>query len=117
MTKLLDLAEHVGAQILTDVSAALVIEHVYAGDRISDLLNQASDHTLLVSNLGGSPLIRVAELMDVPAICLTNGVVPDERTICAATDRGIALIVSPASMFETCGRLFEKLAVDQRVNA
>lgn len=110
------LVERIGAQPLTDVPPELHILHVYAGDRISDLLNQAHDHGLLVSNLAGPQLIRVAELMDVPAICLTNGQSVDERTICTANNRGIVLMVSPASMFETCGRLYQCLA-DQRVNA
>ncbi|MDD4890720.1 MAG: hypothetical protein PHU85_12415 [Phycisphaerae bacterium] len=108
--KLVQLAQRIGAQILTDVSPELEIEHIYAGDRISDLLNQAHDRGLLVSNLGGLQLIRVAELMDVPAICLVNGQPPDERTLCAAADHGTALLVSPVSMFETCGRLYRCLA-------
>lgn len=115
--KLADLAAQIGAQILTDGPADLEIEHIYAGDRISDLLNQAQDRGLLVSNLGGLQLIRVAELMDVPAVCLVNGQAPDERTLCAANDHGTTLVVSPVSMFETCGRLYRCLAASKRVEA
>ena len=55
------------------------IAKIYAGDRVSDLLDQASDTTLLVTNLMSLQLIRLAELMDVPAVCFVNGAVARAR--------------------------------------
>jgi hypothetical protein len=50
--KLDKIAEAIGATIITpsDISK-IEIRHVYAGDKMSDLLNEASDDTLLVTNL------------------------------------------------------------------
>ncbi len=101
-----DLAERIGARILTRADSPPLIDRVFAGDRISDLLNQSHDKALLVSNLVGPQLVRVAELMDVPAICLVNGALPEPAVIQAAREHGTALLVSPVDMFQTCGRLY-----------
>jgi hypothetical protein len=85
---------------------------VYAGDRISDLIEQASPHTLLVTNIANSQLIRVAELMDVPGICLVNGGHPAPELLEAAGKSGTGVIVSSAGLFETCGRLYRHLGVE-----
>jgi hypothetical protein len=102
------LAEKIGAKIINPAAgASRPVERVYAGDRMSDLLNQASASTLVVTNLATSQLIRVASLMDLPAICLVNGVIPEPALVAAASESGTALMVSPFDMFETCGRLYE----------
>jgi len=111
-----DLAGKIEARILTDSApAARPVEHVYAGDRISDLLSHASDTTLLVSNLSGAPLIRLADLMDVPAICLVGGQRPEAEFVAAAQSHGTVVMVSPAGMFETCGRIYQCLLEAKRV--
>ena len=74
--KLDELARHIGAQHRRRASSCRSASStkIYAGDRVSDLLNEASDRTLLVTNLMSLQMIRVAELMDVPGICFVNGV-------------------------------------------
>jgi redox-sensing transcriptional repressor len=113
--KLEELAESIGARVVapgrpggTDVAK------VYAGDRVSDLLNEASDKTLLVSNLASVQMLRVAELMDVPGICFVNGVEPDEDVCALARESGTLLMVSPEGVFETCGRIYQHVAADAR---
>ena len=75
--------------------AARIVAKIYAGDRVSDLLNEASDKTLLVSNLASVQMLRVAELMDVPGICFVNGVEPEAEMIELARHNGTLLMVSP----------------------
>ena len=102
-----ELAEHINARIVTQGGRpGAAIDRVYAGDRISDMLAQTSDRTLVVTNLVGSSLMRVAELADIPAICLVNGRDPEPLTVEGAERHGIMLFVSPFDMFETCGRLY-----------
>ena len=83
---------------------------IYAGDRVSDLLNEASEKTLLVTNLMSLQMIRVAELMDVPAICFVNDVEPSPEIVARAGSTGTVLLVSPIGVFETCGRLYQNLS-------
>lgn len=112
--RLEDLARQIGATILTPGRPGAVVDRIYAGDRISDLLDQASDRTLLVTNLVGGQLMRVAELMDVPGICLVNGHAPDADTLSRAADHDTLLMVSSAGMFETCGRIYQYLAEERQ---
>jgi hypothetical protein len=113
--RLADLASRIGAAIHApgnDVTVAA--DQVYAGDRISDLLNAAGDHALLVSNLASTHLLRVAELMDIPGICLVHGHGPDSAMIENAKQHGTLLMVSPAGLFETCGQIYACLSEEQR---
>ncbi len=110
-----ELANAVGARVLTAApDAQRVVERVYAGDRMSDLLNHASATTLVVTNLATAQLVKAAALMDATAVCLVNGVVPDPAVLNAAAASGLALIVSPFDLFETCGRLYECLRSGRR---
>ena len=109
------LAKAIGARFLGDACTRDVdLDQVYAGDRISDLLNAAGDHAILVSNLASGQLIRVAQLMDIPCICLVNGQEPDDAMLAAASEHETVLMVSPFSLFETCGRIHASLAVECR---
>jgi hypothetical protein len=107
-----NLAWSIGAAILTNETkaASVEVDTVCAGDRISDLLNGASNATLVVTNLSNAALVHAAELVDVPGICLLNGDVPDPDMLKAASQHGTVLILSPVGMFETCGRLYRSLA-------
>lgn len=113
--KLTDLARRIGSEVLTPGRGTDVrLDQVYAADRISELLNAAAENVLLVSNLPGSHLVRLAELMDVPGICLVNGQSPDASLIEAAKGHGTLLMVSPTGLFDTCGRLFKFLSEEKR---
>jgi len=106
-----ELARCIGAQIISgDTCPQRIVEKIYAGDRVSDLLNEASDRTLLVTNLMSLQMIRVAELMDVPAVCFVNGVSPEPEIIAKADSAGTTLMVSPIGVFETCGLIYQSLA-------
>ena len=106
-----DLARRIGARIITrKAPQKRQIVKIYAGDRVSDLLDQASDTTLLVTNLMSLQLIRLAELMDVPAVCFVNGTAPGQDVIEKADGTGTTLMVSPIGVFETCGLIYQSLA-------
>jgi redox-sensing transcriptional repressor len=112
--KLEDLATNIGARIVTPGKpGGTTVAKVYAGDRVSDLLNEASDRTLLVSNLASLQMLRVAELMDVPGICFVNGIEPDADMIQLAQDNDTLLMVSPQGVFETCGLIYQSLDGEQ----
>jgi hypothetical protein len=88
------------------------IVRVFAGDKISALLEQAGPETMLVTNLAGAQLGCVAELMDCPALCLVGGAEPDPQLLEAAARAETAVLVCRLDMFETCGRLHRRLYRD-----
>jgi redox-sensing transcriptional repressor len=107
--KLDELARRLGAKVLTPGPADARITKIYAGDRVSDLLNEASNTTLLVTNLANLQMVRVAELMEVPGICFVDGVVPDREVIERASMNHTMLMVSPVGVFQTCGLIYHLL--------
>ena len=117
--KLTELADRIGAQIVLNAEKATDIEvdRIYAGDTISRILSEVSNTTLLVTNLANSLLPRVADLMDVPGICLLNGVTPKTELLGGASEHGTVILVSPVGMFETCGRLYQCLVENVKTGA
>jgi hypothetical protein len=110
-----DLAKKIDAKVFSHGKPTPVeINRIYAGDRISDLLNQAVSMTLLVSNLASSQITRVAQLMDLPGICLLDDVIPDPEMIKIVMEHRMLLMVSPVGMFETCGRMYNILLEESR---
>lgn len=108
--RLTDLARALGAAIaVPGRDPQRELRWVYAGDRISDLLAAAADDVLLVSNIKSPQLFRMANLLDIPAICLLDGTVPGPTFIREAEQSGAVVLVSPYGMFETCGRLYHSL--------
>ena len=81
------------------------VGRAYAGSTMSDLIANASPQTLLVTSLNNPQLVRVAELMDVPGICLVNGCEPAPELISHARGAGTALLVSTSGLRETLARI------------
>ena len=108
----------IGARVVTPgKSGGVAISRVYAGDRVSDLLNEASDSTLLITNLANLQMVRVAELMDVPGICFVEGVEPEPDMIDLARTNGTLLMVSPEGVYDTCGRIYSMLSESEKTPA
>jgi hypothetical protein len=107
--KLDELARRIGAKVLTPGPADAQVMKIYAGDRVSDLLNEASNKTLLVTNLANLQMVRVAELMEVPGICFVDGAEPDTEVVNLALRNHTMLMVSPVGVFETCGLIYQFL--------
>ena len=76
-------------------------------DLMSDVLAFTHEGTLLMSGLTNPQVVRTAEMADVKAIVFVRGKIPPRETIALAEDKGIPLIASKYTMFETCGRLFQ----------
>ena len=112
-----ELARRAGATVLTPGPEGARITRIYAGDRVSDLLNEASSTTLLVTNLANLQMLRVAELMEVPGVCFVEGVEPDKGVVELAYRNHTMLMVSPAGVFETCGLIYQLLAANGGGNA
>ena len=78
---------------------------IHTACTMSSLIANASRETLLVTSLNNSQLIRVAELMDAPGLCLAGAVQPCAELLALARRTGIAIMISPYSLAETRGRL------------
>lgn len=105
--KVKEIAELIDARLhLGTSSGDSEVARVHASDTMSDLIEHASADTLLLTTLNNNQLIRVAELMDVPGICLVSGADPVPELLARARAAGTAILVSPTGLEETC-RLLE----------
>ena len=100
--RIADLAKQIGAQILTHAPKAAWVDvsGAIAGEKMSDLLNRTTPTTFVLSGLANPHLLRMAELLDAPGICLVCGVVPDADLIEAAREHGKVLMVTAATLDE-----------------
>jgi redox-sensing transcriptional repressor len=106
-----ELAGRIGARIIVSGDQCKTnVTKIYAGDRVSDLLHEASQKTLLVTKLANLQMLRVAELIDVPGICFVDDTDPSDEIIRLAQTNGTLLMVSPLGIFETCGLIFQNLS-------
>jgi hypothetical protein len=101
LARLIDASLHLGT-----CSEDSEVCRIHASDTMSDLIEHAAADTILLTSLNNNQLIRVAELMDVPGICLVSGVDPLPELLARARETGTAILVSPAGLADTC-RLLE----------
>lgn len=79
-----------------------------AADLMSDVLAFAKESTLLLTGLTNIQVIRTAEMSDVVAIVFINGKRPSLELIELANMKNIPLLVTQYSLYESCGRLYQK---------
>jgi len=108
--KVAELAARASMQLISpSEDAGMEVSRVYAADTMSELIAHASSGTLLVTHLDNAQIARVAELMDVPALCLVDGVQPGRELLEAARSAGAAVMVSRSGLAKTVRTLEELL--------
>lgn len=75
-------------------------------DLMSDVLAFTHEGTLLMSGLTNPQVVRTAEMAGIKAIVFVRGKLPPSETVALADEKGIPLLASKYTMFETCGRLY-----------
>ncbi len=112
--KVKELAKHIHARLYLGAKPEdLEVVRFHASDTMSDLIAHAAPGTLLVTSLNNNQLVRVAELMDVPGICLVAGSEPGADLLLRAHATGTAILVSMYDMEGTCRSLTECLGGDR----
>ncbi|MBN1486967.1 MAG: transcriptional regulator [Anaerolineae bacterium] len=100
--------EAIEGQMITSIPYAHIdLEFGFGADLMSDVLVfVAKTKTIMITGLTNPQVIRTAEMADIPAIILVRGKYPPDGTIELAEKVRIPLIVSPYTMYETCGILY-----------
>jgi predicted peroxiredoxin len=89
------------------------VARVFASNTMSDLIAGSGRDTLIVTSLNNSQIIRVAELMDVPGICLVADASPCSELVERARASGTAILLTPLGLEETRS-LLERLLVSAK---
>ncbi|MDD6467179.1 MAG: hypothetical protein PUF50_03255 [Erysipelotrichaceae bacterium] len=110
--KIKEIAEEVSAYLPYQIhSDEQDYQYVFASDLMSDVLAMVthnSESTLLVTGLVNPQVLRTAEMLDITAVLFVRNKLLTEDLIDQAQDHGIQLMTTKFSMYETCGKLFQK---------
>ncbi|HTO21456.1 MAG TPA: hypothetical protein VMQ10_03190 [Spirochaetia bacterium] len=100
--KMRELADQIGAKIYLDSEISdPEVTHLVAADTASGLIAGASPVTLLVTGLANLQLIRIAELMDAPGLCLAGAIEPGPGLLDSARASGLTMMTSPHGLEKT----------------
>jgi predicted transcriptional regulator len=83
-------------------------QEVCGADLMSDVLAFATPGSILLTGLRNAQSVVTAHMAEVKAIVYVRGKVPDEAARKLAEQKGIPLLRTRLSMFEACGRLYQK---------
>lgn len=86
-------------------------QSAFGSDLMSDALchlRDADQNELLITGLANMQIFHTANTLDLPAILLVRGKGVDEHMIKGAKMSNVSLFVTDCTMYETCGRLYEK---------
>ena len=86
-------------------------EEIEAGcgsDMMSDVLAFSKDRMVLLTGLTNTHVVRTCEMLDVMMIVFVRGKIPGGDVLEMATDRGITVASTSCTLYEACGKLYEK---------
>ena len=106
LTEIQDTLDAVTLSKNTD--GTLKILSAYGADLMSDVLAFSIADSLLITHLTNTQVIHTADIAEIKAIVFVQGKRPDIETIALADGKKIPLLVTGFSMFDSCGRLYEK---------
>lgn len=83
-------------------------QEVCAADLMSDVLAFAAPGGILLTGLRNVQSVITSHVAEVRAIVYVRGKRPAEEAVKLANQKQIPLLSTPMSMFEACGRLYQK---------
>jgi len=96
-----------GKMISENVDLEQEIKMGCGADLMSDVLAFTHEGTILMSGLTNPQVVRTAEMAGIKAIVFVRSKIPPPETISLAEQKGIPLLASKYTMFETCGRMYK----------
>lgn len=79
----------------------------YTSDLLSCVMAGAPHQSIWVTLQAHNNIVAVAALLDLCAVIITEGAMPDLPTIEKANEEGVVLLSSQLKSFEVAGRLWE----------
>lgn len=96
-----------GQAITRDADLGREVSMACGADLMSDVLAFTHDGTLLLTGLTNPQVVRTAEMAGIAAIVFVRGKVPPPQTVSLAQEKGVPLLATRCTMYETCGRLYQ----------
>jgi imidazolonepropionase-like amidohydrolase len=97
---------------LTVLTASQPLDQVvpatgYTSDLLSCVMAGGKNKGIWVTLQAHMNIVAVAALLELSAVIITEGAMPDSATIDRAKEQGVTLLASKAPSFEVVGRLWE----------
>jgi predicted transcriptional regulator len=106
--KLRDVLELIEGKVISEnADLDQEIQMGCGADLMSDVLAFTHEGILLMSGLTNPQVVRAAGMIGIKAIVFVRGKIPPSKTIALAKEKGIPLLASKYTMFETCGRIYQ----------
>ncbi len=96
------------ASVLSGKLPEVEVQSACGSDMMSDVLAYPKERMVLLTGLTNLHVVRTCEMLDVLMVVFVRGKVPPKDVLEMAEDLGIAVIGTPHTLYESCGRLFEK---------
>lgn len=96
-----------GKVLSPEIDLSIEAKMACGADLMSDVLAFTHAGTLLMTGLTNPQVVRTAEMAGIVAIVFVRGKLPPAETIALAQEKGIPLLASKYTMYETCGRLYQ----------
>jgi putative N-acetylmannosamine-6-phosphate epimerase len=109
MTTLQDIVDKLGLRVLTEPRDLndVTPETGYTSDLLSCVMAGAQKKSVWVTLQAHANIVAVAALLDLSAIIITEGALPDPASIAKANEEGINLFSTSKPSYEVVGRLWE----------
>ncbi|RPI30829.1 MAG: serine kinase [Chloroflexota bacterium] len=79
----------------------------YTSDLLSCVMAGARNHGLWLTLQSHINIVAVAALLELSAVIITEGALPDSSTIAKANDQSVTLLSTPLPTFAIAGKLWE----------
>ena len=102
-----ELAKKTGLATVATPDNTREIHGAYVGDLLSWVMGRASSDNAWITIMSNLNVVAVATLADVGCVIFAEGVTPDEELVKVAEAKGVNLLTSPVSAYETAIRISE----------
>lgn len=85
----------------------LEITRGYASDLLSDVLGKAVEGSIWVTIQSHPNVIAVASLLNLAAVVIVGGIMPETTTLERAREASVAVLATHLPAFEVIGRLYQ----------
>lgn len=96
-----------GRVISTDVDLETDVTTGGGANLMSDVLAFTHAGALLLTGLTNPQVVRTADMAAVQAIVFVRDKLPSTETVLLAEEKGIPLLASQYTLYETCGKLYK----------
>lgn len=107
--RLQEIVDRLNLTVLTQNKdlAGIIPASGYASDLLSCVMAGAKKRGVWVTLQAHANIVAVAALLDLSAIIVTEGALPDANVIAKASEEGITLLSTSDSTYVVVGRLWE----------